>query len=120
DVLLMYAEAQNEIVGPDASVYNAINAVRARASVNMPPIAAGLSQAGMRTRIQHERRIELAMEGQRYFDLKRWQLDRVIIPNIKDPNGASRTFPLRDTLWPVPQSEIDVAKTYGNTAFKQT
>ncbi len=74
----------------------------------------------MRTRIYHERRIELALEGQRYFDLKRWRLDRVIIPTIKDPSGAYRTFPLRDTLWPVPQSEIDIANSYGNTGVTQT
>ncbi|HEX8019515.1 MAG TPA: hypothetical protein VF500_06250, partial [Mucilaginibacter sp.] len=56
----------------------------------------------------------------RYFDLKRWALDRVIIPTIKDPNATQRTFPLRDTIWPVPQTEIDIAKAVGNTAFKQT
>jgi hypothetical protein len=116
----MYAEAQNEVSGPDASVYNAINSIRARPSVNMPPLPAGLSQSDMRDRIRHERRIELALEGQRYFDLKRWKLDRVVIPTVKDPSGAARTFPLRDTLWPVPQSEMDVANTYGNTNFKQT
>lgn len=120
EILLMYAEAKNEISGPDASVYNAINSIRARPGVNMPPLPAGLSQDSMRARIRHERRIELAMEGQRYFDLKRWKLDRVIIPTIKDPSGALRTFPLRDTLWPVPQSEIDLSKTYGNTGFTQT
>jgi hypothetical protein len=120
DVLLMYAEAQNEIAGPDVSVYAAINAVRTRQGVNMPPIPAGLLQDDMRTRIRHERRIELALEGQRYFDLKRWALDRVIIPTIKDPNAAQRTFPLRDTIWPVPQTEIDIAKAVGNAAFTQT
>ena len=120
EVLLMYAEAQNEAAGPDATVYSALNAVRSRPSVSMPPLPAGLSQDSMRTRIRHERRIELALEGQRYFDLKRWKLDRVIIPTIKDPSGAFRTFPLRDTLWPVPQSEIDLSKTYNNPAFTQT
>ncbi|PTR01555.1 putative outer membrane starch-binding protein [Mucilaginibacter yixingensis] len=120
DVLLMYAEAKNEVSGPDASVYKAVNDVRTRPGVNMPVLPAGLSQADMRTRIRHERRIELALEGQRYFDLKRWALDRVIIPTIKDPNAAQRTFPLRDTLWPVPQAEIDIAKAVGNNAFKQT
>jgi len=120
DVLLMYAEAQNEVAGPDASVYDAVNAVRNRPTVDMPDLPAGLSRDAMRTAIRHERRIELALEGQRYFDLKRWQTDRTIIPAIKDPSGASRTFPLRDTLWPVPQSEIDNAATYGNNAFKQT
>ncbi|HLZ89603.1 MAG TPA: RagB/SusD family nutrient uptake outer membrane protein, partial [Puia sp.] len=120
DVLLMYAEAENEVSGPAPSVYSAVNAVRARPSVNMPALPVGLSQDSMRTRIRHERRIELALEGQRYFDLKRWRLDRVIIPTIKDPSGAYRTFPLRDTLWPVPQSEIDLSKTYNNPAFTQT
>ena len=120
DVLLMYAEAQNEGVGPDNTVYSAVNAVRGRVGVNMPPLPANLSQDSMRTRIYHERRIELALEGQRYFDLKRWKLDRVIIPTIKDPSGAYRSFPLQDTLWPVPQSEIDIANSYNNTGFKQT
>jgi hypothetical protein len=121
DILLMYAEAQNELTGPDATVYKAINDIRTRPGVNMPPLPAGLLQVDMRTRIRHERRIELALEGQRYFDLKRWKLDRTIIPSIKDPSSSNnRTFPLRDTLWPVPQSEIDVANTYGNTNFKQT
>lgn len=121
DILLMYAEAQNELTGPDATIYKAINDIRARQGVNMPPLTAGLSQTDMRTRIRHERRVELALEGQRYFDLKRWKLDRTIIPTIKDPSSSNnRTFPLRDTLWPVPQSEMDVANTYGNTNFKQT
>jgi hypothetical protein len=120
DILLMYAEAQNEAAGPDASVYAAINAIRSRPGINMPPLPSGLSQDGMRQRIRHERRIELALEGTRYFDLKRWKTDRTIIPAVKDPSGAYRSFPLRDTLWPVPQSEIDVANSYGNTGFKQT
>lgn len=119
----MYAEAQNETAGPDGTVYSAINSIRER--VNMPDLPLALSQDSMRTRIRHERRIELAMEGQRYFDLKRWQLDRVILPTIHDPgttptNGPLRTFPLRDTLWPVPQAEMDFARSYNNTGFKQT
>ena len=118
EVLLMYAEAQNEAVGPDATVHAAIDSVRQRAG--MPALPAGLSQADMRSRIQHERRIEFAMEGQRYFDLKRWKLDRVLMPLVKDPTGTFRSFPLRDTLWPVPQSEIDIAKAYGNTGYYQT
>jgi hypothetical protein len=123
EILLIYAEAQNEAVGPDASVYDAIKQIRGR--VNMPDLPAGISQDSMRTRIRHERRIELAMEGQRYFDLKRWKLDRVILPTIHDPgttatNGPLRTFPLRDTLWPVPQAEIDIARSFNNQGFKQT
>jgi hypothetical protein len=120
DVLLMYAEAQNEAVGPDASVYRAVNMVRQRPGVNMPSLPSGILQSEMRTRIRHERRIELALEGQRYFDLKRWQTDRIVLPTVKDPNNTTRVFPLRDTLWPVPQTEIDIARAVGNKAFIQT
>src|SRR5690606_28080406 len=56
EVLLGYAEARNEADGPDASVYDAINQVRAR--VDLPPIQIGLSQADMRTVIHRERRVE--------------------------------------------------------------
>ncbi|QNK64942.1 RagB/SusD family nutrient uptake outer membrane protein [Pedobacter sp. PAMC26386] len=48
--------------------------------------------------MRHERRIEFALERQRFFDLKRWCTDRSLIPTIKDPNNAFRTFPARDTI----------------------
>ncbi len=72
EVLLNYAEAQNEAAGPDASVYTAINRVRVRAS--MPALPAGLSQAQMRDRIRHERQVELAYEEHRYYDVRRWKI----------------------------------------------
>ncbi|SMC64456.1 RagB/SusD family nutrient uptake outer membrane protein [Pedobacter africanus] len=72
EVLLNYAEAQNEAIGPDATVYDAINQVRKRAG--MPNLPTGLSQADMRTAIRHERRVELAFEDARYWDVKRWKL----------------------------------------------
>lgn len=73
EVLLNYAEARNEDSGPDASVYEAVNAVRARPSVNMPPLPGGLTKEQMRERIRHERLIELAFEEHRFFDLRRWK-----------------------------------------------
>lgn len=72
EVLLNYAEAQNEAIGPDNTVYDAVNQVRKRAG--MPNLPAGLSQTDMRTAIRHERRIELAFEDARYWDVKRWKL----------------------------------------------
>lgn len=72
EVLLNYAEAQNEAVGPDNTVYDAVNQVRKRAG--MPNLPAGLSQIDMRTAIRHERRVELAFEDARYWDVKRWKL----------------------------------------------
>ncbi len=72
EVLLNYAEAQNEAVGPDASVYAAVNMIRSRAG--QPDLPAGLSKADMFDRIVHERKIELALEGHRFWDLKRWEM----------------------------------------------
>src|SRR2546428_207835 len=82
DVLLMYAEAQNEAQGPNASVYDAVNKVRGRADVNMPSLPSGLSKDQMRQRIRNERRVEFALEGTRYFDLKRWHIAHVVLPQI--------------------------------------
>ena len=129
EVLLNYAEAQNEAVGPDATVYNAINAVRNRPSVNMPPIPAGLSKIDMRNRIRHERGIELAFEEHRFFDLRRWKgldgkylaesilsapvygmkisTDRTTYTRFKHED---RVYLPKHKLLPVPQSEIDKDK----------
>jgi hypothetical protein len=74
EVLLNYAEAQNEAVGPDASVYSAVNLVRQRASVNQPALLAGLSQSDMRDAIRRERQVELAFEEHRFYDVRRWKI----------------------------------------------
>lgn len=104
DVLLMYAEAQNEAVGPDALVYSAVNKVRQRAG--MPDFPEGLSQEEMRAEIRHERRVEFAMEGTRYFDLLRWRTAEEVIPSV--PTLENRQFdPAKNYLWPIPQSVID-------------
>lgn len=104
DVLLMYAEAQNELIGPDQSVYDAINAIRGR--VNMADIAAGLSKEQMREVIRDERRIEMAFEGLRYYDLKRWRIAEEVLNNVTD-GVLDYTFEERFYHWPLPQSEID-------------
>ncbi len=108
EVLLMYAEAQNEIAGPDASVYQAMTDLRAR--VDMPPYPAGLSKEQMRERIRHERRIELSFEGLRYFDLKRWHIAGDVLNNVTD---GLLPYKWEDKFyqWPLPQDEID--KSHG-------
>lgn len=83
EVLLNYAEAQNEAVGPDATVYNAVNAIRQRAG--MPNLAPGLDQSKMRDAIRHERRIELAFEDHRYWDVKRWKLATTLFSSATTP-----------------------------------
>jgi len=104
DILLMYAEAQNEIAGPDASVYQAMTDLRAR--VDMPPYPAGLTKEQMRGRIRHERRVELAFEGLRYFDLKRWRIADDILNGVTD-GLLPYHFEDKFYLWPIPQPEID-------------
>jgi len=108
DILLLYAEAQNEVAGPDQTVYNAVNAVRARPGINMPPVASGLTKDQLRQKIRDERRVELAFEGGRYFDLKRWKISETVIPKIINPGGVARKFDPKHYLWPFPQSEIDI------------
>ena len=72
EVLLSYAEAQNEAVGPDASVYAALLLVRQRGG--LPNFPAGLTKEAMRTSIRRERRIELAFEDKRWYDVRRWNI----------------------------------------------
>lgn len=72
EVLLTYAEAKIELNQIDQSVLDAINLVRQR--VQMPNVEAGLSQAEMRKIIRNERKVELAGEGWRTFDIRRWKI----------------------------------------------
>lgn len=123
EVLLNYAEAQNEAEGPDESVYDAINEVRARPGVNMPPLPEGLSKEEMRERIHHERQIELSFEEHRFFDVRRWKLGHEILGKpvtgmrITPKAGEgydyerftveNRVFDDRMYLFPIPQAEIN-------------
>lgn len=108
DVLLMYAEATNEATGPDASVYDALNQVRGR--VQLPPVDQTKynTQSTLREFIRHERRIELAFEGLRYFDLIRWKIADQVLPTVVNPGGVHGVFPVNHYLMPIPQSEINL------------
>jgi len=116
DVLLMLSEAYNE----DGQLGNAItelNKVRTRS--HMPGLNSGapfLAVAGktdMQERISHERKIELAAEGWRYFDLKRWgKLEEVsagfIEKSIVGDNLVTRGYQSRHELWPIPGAEREL------------
>lgn len=80
EVLLNYAEAKIELNEIDESVYDAINAVRQRPSVEMPPIATGKSQEELRYIVRKERKYELAAEGLRFFDIRRWKIAHEVMP----------------------------------------
>lgn len=116
DVLLMYAEALNELEGPTAAVYDAVNQVRQRPSVNLPVLPNGLDQADMRQAIRLERRIELAGEGSYFYDIRRWKtIDQEMNASVHTHTGAviqTRSFnPARDYFWPIPYTEIDLNPT---------
>ena len=110
EVLLNFAEATNEVSGPTTAVYDAVNAVRGRTGIDMPPLPDGLSKDEMRARIWNERRVEFALEGMRYSDIRRWKLAETYINSLVEPNsGTPRVFnPSKHYLWPFPQSEMDV------------
>jgi hypothetical protein len=77
EVLLAYAEAQNEAAGPDPSVYDAVNKVRTRSDV--PSLPLGLSKEEMRDAIRRERRVELCFESKRFLDTKRWATTEAVM-----------------------------------------
>ncbi|SEO34203.1 Starch-binding associating with outer membrane [Mucilaginibacter gossypiicola] len=104
EVMLMYAEAQNEIAGPDATVYKAMADLRAR--VNMPAYPAGYTKDQMRERIRHERRVELAFEGLRHYDLLRWHIAGPVL-NAVVSSLINYHFEDKFYHWPLPQTEID-------------
>lgn len=81
EVLLTYAEAKIELNQIDQSVLDAINKIRRR--VQMPDVENGLSQDAMRKILRNERKIELAGEGWRLFDIHRWKIaEHVLIGNL--------------------------------------
>lgn len=110
EVLLMYAEAANEVDGPTADVYNAINQIRNRSDVNMPDLPAGYTKEQMRNKIRQERRIELSFEGFRYDDLKRWKIAEEKLNFSAEEGVTPHSFEKKNYHWPIPQGEIDKSK----------
>lgn len=79
EILLNYAEAENEFAGPTPEVYKAVTDIRKRAGIqaggdNLYGLTPGMTPEAMRTVIQNERRIELAFEEHRYWDIRRWKI----------------------------------------------
>lgn len=72
EIYLNLAEAENEANGPTAIAFEAINKIRKRA--NMPNLASTLTKTEFRERIRRERRVELAWEEHRFWDVRRWKI----------------------------------------------
>lgn len=77
ELLLIYAEARIEANNIDNTVYEAINRVRRRAL--MPDLPANLTQAQLRKALRYERKVELANDGLRWNDLRRWGIANTVM-----------------------------------------
>ena len=109
EVLMMIAEAENEVNGPTKKVYNAVNRIRVRSG--QPELPTGLTKEQMRERIRNEWRVEFVFEGHRYFQLKRWKLMEKLVNGAADPALPTyiKVFKPAFYYFPLPQTEIDKA-----------
>jgi hypothetical protein len=108
DVLLLKAEAENEL-GNTAAAADLVNQIRTRVSLAN---TTANDQGSMRTAIAKERRLELAFEGVRWYDLKRTGQAIDVINAVKGENGSDLGYALTSQrlLWPIPQTERDKNK----------
>lgn len=104
DVLLMYAESLNEL-GQTGQAYEYINNVRDRAG--LAPLS-GLSQADFRLAMERERRVEMALEGHRWFDLVRTDRAITVLNADYADRGLAFTVEKHELLLPIPQGQIDI------------
>lgn len=125
EIYLNYAEALNEYLdAPNADVHNAMYSIRKR-NFLLPFLARlpnSLDKEGMRDRIRNERQVELAFEGHRFWDLRRWKdvenLNAAIrgMQVVKNDDGSftyneiteveSREFDQRFFFYPIPRAEV--------------
>ncbi|SIS55329.1 Starch-binding associating with outer membrane [Zobellia uliginosa] len=138
EVLLSYLEAELEAGNPITQqlLDETINKVRGRASVGLPAITE-TDAATLRPILRNERRIELAFEGQRLWDIFRWGIgdevlvgdfwgapfpDSTLYPTTSkkiDPQSrwyvTTKNFRMGiDDVWPIPESEVNVNPKLGN------
>lgn len=124
EILLNYAEARNEVLAsPDKEVWTTVNPIRLRGKLRpFPNTGVKFDKEQMREYLKHERRIELAFEEHRFWDLRRWgDATKVLnqpvhgINITKNEDGSfsyaekeveSRQLDERMIWYPIPQSEI--------------
>jgi len=127
EILLNYAEAENEyLAAPSQDVYNSIILLRKRAGIaagtdKLYGLKANMTKEEMRAVIQNERRIEMAFEEQRYWDIRRWRIAENVFSTplkgmsiTKTLSGLTYTevdvlnanFEEKRYLYPIPYSEV--------------
>jgi tetratricopeptide (TPR) repeat protein len=104
DVILMYAEALNE-TGKTSEALPLLNRIRERAKLLAKET---LAQQEMRFALEQERRVELAFEGHRWFDLIRTGRALEVLNSKASTIGIANTLTEKNLIFPVPQSQIDV------------
>ena len=122
EVLLIKAEAENELNGPTAAAYDAINQIRRRAYwspynnyQNQPTDGTeleltGLTKESFREALRHERWNEFILEGQRWYDLTRWH---ILVKHVKENTPATQPLKIqnvskRNYYLPLPQDQIQL------------
>lgn len=105
DIILLKAEALNELGNLNGAA-DLVNQIRSR--VDLADVSA-TSKEAMRLAIEKERRLELALEGHRWYDLKRTGRAIEVINAVKGADGADLGYALTEDrlLWPIPQNELD-------------
>lgn len=109
EVLLMVAEAENEVNGATSTAYQYLGLVRSRCNATTAP--AGMSRQDMRSYILEERGREFALENIRRYDLIRWGIYLQVMNKIgTGQNSISKVRLTRNLLLPIPQSELNSNK----------
>ncbi|MFV0268897.1 MAG: RagB/SusD family nutrient uptake outer membrane protein [Draconibacterium sp.] len=116
DVILSKAEALIETNGDIDEAIDLLNKIRTeRDDVKISSLPHGLSQSAAREKLRHERRIEFALEGLYWMDIKRWDIGKDIYPiEIRNHNGGLIETRFPDgyleyyNLLPIPDSEISL------------
>jgi len=127
EIYLNYAEALNEWSPGSVDIKNYIDRIRTRSGVGMPAWpTAGYSQTEARERIRNERRVELAFEDHRFWDVRRWMTAPQVLGTplfgvkaVKNSNGTftysrekveDRVFNPKMYFYPIPQNDLNIAK----------
>ncbi len=126
EILLNFAEAANEYSGPSQEIYNCLTAIREAAGIlpgseGLYGLKANMNQDEMRQAIRDERRIELAIEGHRFWDVRRWMIveeteSKTMTGLEVRKSGSTKTytrFNIRPHVfrkamyfWPIPNKEV--------------
>lgn len=123
EVLLTYAEAQIELGDVTPKVIDAINAVRRRPSVMMPAASISMTIDELRDMVRYERTIELAGEGFRLFDIRRWRIAEHVLPGnlLGKRRSTSWDLPVEPSFnaygKPVYENETTIFQIIGNNVF---